>query len=142
MVKDSNLSWDEFCITMPCMILAISQSEWPPNHIAMMTGFWSNLNTHPYRFSRELLDRNALLLYQAEQRKLWHQAINLPGHGYGLPQINKELLHQTKDRLYCIEQEHRDHGRDHTIMSCLLPVNRDLYHNIQAASHRHGVTMC
>ena len=71
----------------------------------MMMEFWSNLNMHPYRSSRDQLDRDVLLLYQAEQRKLWHQAISSPGHGYDLSQINKELLCQTKDRLYWLKQE-------------------------------------
>ena len=94
------------------MILAMSQSEWPPNCIAMMTEFWSNLNMHPFRSSRDLLDRDALLLYQAKQRKLWHQVINSPSYRYDLSQINEKLLHQMKDRLYWIEQEYRDWGRD------------------------------
>ena len=102
-IKDSELSWDEFCIATPPMILVMSQAEWLPNHITMMMEFWSNLNTHPYRSSRDQLDRDTLLLYQAEQRKLWHQAINSPGHGYDLSQINEELLCQTKDRLYWLE---------------------------------------
>ena len=113
-IKDSDLFWDEFCIAAPCMILAMSRLEWPPNQIAMMMEFWSNLNTHPYRSSRDPLDRDTLLLYQAKQRKLWHQAINLPGHGYDLSQINEELLWQTKDQLYWIDQERKDHGRDYT----------------------------
>ena len=50
-VEDSNLSWDDFCIAAPHMILAMSQSEWPPDRIAMMMEFWSNLNMHPFRSS-------------------------------------------------------------------------------------------
>ena len=112
MVKDGKLSWDEFCIAAPHMIPAMSWAEWPLDHIAIMTDFWSNLNMHPYRSSRELLDRDTLLLYQAEQRKLWHQATNSPSHGYDLSHINKELLCQTKDRLYWIKWEQKDWGRD------------------------------
>ena len=67
--------------------------------------FWSNLNTHPYRSSMDQLDRDTLLLNQAKQRKLWHQAINFPGNGYNLSQINKELLQQMKDRHYWIDWE-------------------------------------
>ena len=117
-VEDSKLAWDDFCIAAPHMILAMSRSEWLPDRITMMTDFWMNINTHPFRSSRDPLDRNALLLYQAEQRKLWHQAINSPGHGYDLSQINKELMRQTKDRLYWIEREQRNNnmtGRDQSI---------------------------
>ena len=79
--------------------------------------FWMNINTHPFRSSRDPLDWSTLLLYQAKQRKLWHQAINSPGHRYNLSQINEELLHQTKDRLYWSEQEQRDNalGKDYVI---------------------------
>ena len=30
-VKDSKLAWDDFCIVVPCMILAMSRSEWLPD---------------------------------------------------------------------------------------------------------------
>ena len=81
-VEDCKLSWDDFCIAAPHMILVMSQSEWPPDRITMMTEFWTHINTHPFRSSRDPLDRSTLPLYQAEQRKLWHQAINSPGHRY------------------------------------------------------------
>ena len=69
-----------------------------------------NINTHPFRSLRDPLDWSMLLLYQTKQRKLWHQAINSPGHRYNLSQINEELLRQTKDRLYWSEQEQRDNA--------------------------------
>ena len=104
-VEDSKLPWDDFCIAVPHMILAMSRSEWPPDWITMMTNFWTNINTHPFRSLRDPLDQNTLLLYQVKQRKLWHQAINSPGHRYDLSQINEELMQQIKDRLYWIERE-------------------------------------
>ena len=119
-IEGSKLSWDECCITAPHMILVMSWAEWLPNHITMMTEFWSNLNMHPYRSSRDQLDRDVLLLYQAEWRKLWHQAINSPGHSYDLSQINKELLHQTKDRLYWLKWEWKDQGRDLHVSNLLI----------------------
>ena len=88
-----------------------------------MMEFWSNLNMHPYRSLRDQLDRDALLLYQAEQRKLWHQAINSPGYSYDLSQINKELLHQTKDRLYWLKWERKDRGRDLHVSNLLIDSN-------------------
>ena len=116
-VEDSKLLWDDFCIAAPHMIFIMSRSEWPPDWITMMTDFWTNINTHPYRSSRDPLDQNTLLLYQVQQRKLWHQAINSPGHRYNLFQINKELMWQTKDRLYWIEREQQNNmsGRDQAI---------------------------
>ena len=71
-------------------------------------GFLDEHKHTPYRLSRDPLDQSALLLYQAEQRKLWHQAINSPGYGYNLSLINEDLLHQTKERLYWMEREWKD----------------------------------
>jgi hypothetical protein len=122
-VEDHNLSWDDFCIAAPRMIQAMNRAEWPTERIVMMTEFWSNLNTHPFRSSRDPLDRNALLLYQSEQRKLWHQAINSPGHGYDLSQINEDLLRQTKDRLYWFERERKDRERDKFVSPYNFPLS-------------------
>jgi hypothetical protein len=122
-VEDHNLSWDDFCIAAPRMIQAMNRAEWPTERIVMMTEFWSNLNTHPFRSLRDPLDRNALLLYQSEQRKLWHQAINSPGHGYDLSQINEDLLRQTKDRLYWFERERKDRERDKFVSPYNFPLS-------------------
>ena len=116
-VEDSKLPWDDLCIAASRMILAMSGSRWPPDQITMMTNFWTNINTHPYRSLKDPLDWNVLLLYQAEQRKLWHQAINSPRHRYNLSQINKELMWQARDRLYWIEREQCNNmsGRDQAV---------------------------
>ena len=44
MVEDNKLLWNDFCIAAPCMILAISWSEWPLERITMMTEFRTNIN--------------------------------------------------------------------------------------------------
>jgi hypothetical protein len=116
-VEDQDLTWDDFSIAAPRMIDALSLAEWPEDRIRMMVRFWANLTTHHFRSSRNQLDRDALLLYQAEQRRLWHQAINSPGHGYDLSEINEELLRQTKERLYWIDRARKDREREHTLSS-------------------------
>lgn len=112
-IEDQDLTWDEFCVAAPRMIDAMSRADWPDDRIKMMVQFWANLNSHPYRSSRDQFERGALLLYQAEQRKLWHQTINAPGLGYDLSEINEELLRQTKDRLYWCDRERKD--REYTV---------------------------
>jgi hypothetical protein len=78
----------------------------------MMAEFWANIQSHKYCASRDPVDCAALLLYQAEQRKLWHLAINSPGYGYNISQINEEVLRETKDRLYWSEQARKNKERD------------------------------
>ena len=73
MIEDNNLPWDDFCIVVPHMISAMSWSEWPPECITMMTEFWTNINMHPYRSSRDLLDQSALPLYQKNVMASSHQ---------------------------------------------------------------------
>jgi hypothetical protein len=114
-VEDQFLSWDDFSIAAPRMIDAMSRARWPHDRIKMTADFWSNLTVHPFRSSGNRLDKNALLLYQGEQRKLWHQAIGSPGHGYDLSRINEQLLNQTKDRLYWKERERIDAERDNIV---------------------------
>ena len=112
LVEDQYLSWEDFSIAAPRMIEAMSRARWPNERVQMMVNFWSNLTIHPYRSSGSPLEKSTLLLYQSEQRKLWHQAINSPGHGYDLSRINQELIKETKDQLYWIERERKDAERD------------------------------
>jgi hypothetical protein len=114
-IKDQDLTWDKFSIAAPQIIDALGLAEWPEDRLRMMVKFWTNITTHHFRSSRDKLDRSTLLLYQAEQRRLWHQAINSPGHGSDLSEINEELLWQTKERLYWIDRERKDHEREYTV---------------------------
>ena len=109
LVEDQSLSWEDFSIAAPHMIEAMSHTRWPNERVQMMVNFWSNLTIHPYRSSGNPLEKSTLLLYQ---RKLWHQAINSPGHSYNLSRINQELVKEMKDWLYWIEREWKDAERD------------------------------
>jgi hypothetical protein len=99
-VEDHDLDWEEFCIAAPRMIEAMGRANWPPERIQMMSNFWSNLQEHPFRSSGAPFEQRALLLYQAEQRRMWHIAINTPHSGYNLSSINEQLLRDTKERLF------------------------------------------
>jgi hypothetical protein len=112
LIEDQDLSWEEFTIASARMIDAMDKAEWPQDRISMMTAFWGGIQIHPFRSSSSALDRNTLLLYQAEQRKLWHQAIRTPGHGYSLAGINEQLLRETKERLYWIDRERKEKDKE------------------------------
>ena len=116
-IEDQDIPWEEFCIAAPRMIEAMGRAKWPPERIVMMGQFWANIQSHKYRSSRDPLDRSALILYQAEQRRLWHVAINSPGYAYDLSQINENLLRETKDRLYWSERARKDKESDN-LVSC------------------------
>ncbi|KAK2462398.1 hypothetical protein APHAL10511_005704 [Amanita phalloides] len=64
----------------------------------MFVEFWSNLQTHDWRFLNNDFAKHALLVYQGQQRKKWHLTIGMAG-GYSLAQINQDLLVKTQDNL-------------------------------------------
>ena len=64
----------------------------------MFVEFWSNLQTHEWRFSSNEFAKRSLLVYQGQQRKRWHLTIGT-GRGWSLSQINQDLLLRTRDTL-------------------------------------------
>jgi hypothetical protein len=96
-IEDRDIEWEDFCIVAPRMIEAMGRANWPREHIQMMAHFWANLQEHPFRSSGAPFKQKSLLVYQAEQRRLWHIAITNPHSGYNLSTINKTLLRDTKE---------------------------------------------
>jgi hypothetical protein len=99
-VEDCEIEWEDFCIAAPRMIEAMGRANWPRERIQMMADFWTNLQEHPFRSSGAPFEQKSLLVYQAEQRRLWHIAITNPHSGYNLALINEALLRDTKERLF------------------------------------------
>ena len=111
-IDNQDIKWDNFCIAAPQMIEAIGRANWPHNHIQIMVNFWVNLQEHPFCSSSVPFEQKSLLVYQAEQRRLWHIAIVDPHARYNLSTINEALLRDTKEQLFwedCswIEVEHK-----------------------------------
>ena len=77
------------------MILAMEEANWPQERVVMLAKFWGNLQVHELRSSIDPLDQKTLILYQAEQHWLWHQAITSPRGAYNISRINKEILKKT-----------------------------------------------
>ena len=69
-----------------------------------MADFWTNLQEHPFHSSSMPFKQKTLLIYQAEQRRLWHIAITNPHSGYNLASINEVLLRDTKEWLFWEDQ--------------------------------------
>ncbi|KAF8802318.1 hypothetical protein BYT27DRAFT_7215415 [Phlegmacium glaucopus] len=93
-VDDKDLPWEDFCQAAPRMIVAMEEADWPQDRVTMLAKFWGNLQVHEFRSSRDPLDQKALIVYQAEQRRLWHLAISSPRGAYNLSRINDEAERQ------------------------------------------------
>ena len=69
MVKDHNLTMDQFQVGAMQMLIAMKQANSPLNCIKMMEAFWTNILDHPYKTSLDKQDQFTLILYQLEQWK-------------------------------------------------------------------------
>jgi hypothetical protein len=119
-IDDKNILWEDFCQAAPRMIVAMEEAAWPQERVAMMAKFWGNLQVHELRSSRDPLDQITLIVYQAEQRKLWHLAIASPQGAYNLSRINEEIMRKTREKVYWEDRRIKDFQRDFRVRTCSL----------------------
>ena len=87
-----------------------------------MANFWTNLQQHPFRSSGAPFEQKSLLVYQADQRWLWHITILNPHARYNLSMINEVLLRDTKEQLFWEDCSRTEAERDSLVSpSYLLP---------------------
>ncbi|KAG1882347.1 hypothetical protein F4604DRAFT_1548436, partial [Suillus subluteus] len=63
-VKDENLSWEDFNEAVPRMVSLMRLHDWPDNRVDMHIQFWYTLQGHRWHHSPDQLKQRALLLYQ------------------------------------------------------------------------------
>ncbi|KIK91074.1 hypothetical protein PAXRUDRAFT_13981 [Paxillus rubicundulus Ve08.2h10] len=91
LVKDEDLTWEEFSQANFCMINAMHESEWPDEHIWMHVDFWLSIETHEWCHDTSSYNRSSLLTYQVCVRKLWHRTLGTP-KVFSLAKFNNDLL--------------------------------------------------
>ncbi|KAF8802838.1 hypothetical protein BYT27DRAFT_7111300 [Phlegmacium glaucopus] len=123
---DKNISWEDFCQAAPRMIVAMEEADWPQDRVSMLAKFWGNLQVHELRSSRDPLDQKTLIVYQAEQRRLWHIAISSPRGAYNLSRINEEIIRKTREQVYWNDRRLKDNERDYRVRSFPHPFNVSL----------------
>ncbi|KAF8835960.1 hypothetical protein BDN67DRAFT_958557 [Paxillus ammoniavirescens] len=94
-VADEDLSWEQFGEATPRMVLAMKNHDWPEDRVDMHIIFWSAIQTHPWRYSNNILDQRALITYQGEQRPRWHQTVGT-NSAWSLSHINEKVLAETR----------------------------------------------
>ena len=122
-IEDRDIEWEDFCIAAPRMIEAMGCANWPHEHIQMMLDFWANLQEHPFCSSGAPFEQKSLLVYQAEQRRLWHIAITNPHSGYNLSLINEYVLRDAKERLFWEDRTRSESERVSLVSPFHLPNN-------------------
>jgi len=62
-IKDKNLTWEQFNEAAPCMITLMKENDWPNDRVNMFISFWSALQNHRWRHDFGVHKQRVLLLY-------------------------------------------------------------------------------
>ncbi|KAG6889962.1 hypothetical protein C0992_003442 [Termitomyces sp. T32_za158] len=126
-VPDRQLTWDDFTIAVRCILFTMEAAAWTEQRIAMLANFWGRLQSHPFRSSPDPLDTDALLLYQDEQRRAWHQAITSPAGAWDISVVDEMLLARARDEVYREDRRKKDRERDSLVSGISLLAGRNTY---------------
>ncbi|KAG1799769.1 uncharacterized protein HD556DRAFT_1305306 [Suillus plorans] len=107
-IADHLLTPLDFSHAIPRFIASLQQRGWDSSRVLMLANFFGALMSHNYWTSDNAIERRALLAYQEEQRRAWHQAIPLPAGAWNIALIDEVELSRTFDRLYHAERERAD----------------------------------
>jgi hypothetical protein len=98
-IKDENLTWEQFNEAAPRMIALMKENDWPDDRVDMHISFWSALQNHRWRHDFNAHKQWALLLYQAQQWRRWHLAVG-SSNSWSLARINQELLDEAREDIF------------------------------------------
>lgn len=107
-LDDEDLPWEVVCTSCSLLVTAAANAGWTDDRIDILSGFFGGIVTHPWRGSRDLVERRALQVYMAEQRRLWHASIGSSIGGYNISMFNHQLLRDTYERVYRRERTKLD----------------------------------
>ncbi|KAG1800503.1 hypothetical protein EV424DRAFT_1332165 [Suillus variegatus] len=99
-IADRNLSTVEFAQAVPQMISALEEYDWLVQRVSMLARFWGTVMLHRYWNSIDPIAQRAILIYQEEQRRAWHNAIPLPKGAWDISIIDDAALLRTYDRVF------------------------------------------
>ncbi|KIN97933.1 hypothetical protein M404DRAFT_31874 [Pisolithus tinctorius Marx 270] len=71
-IKDKDLTWEQFREAAIHMAKAMKDHDWPEESIKMHVDFWLVLESHPWHHSLHKHYKCSLLLYQSQQHQHWH----------------------------------------------------------------------
>jgi hypothetical protein len=96
--QDENLSMEQFRQSSVCMVPFMYDHGWDHPHVQMHIQFWSTLENHKWRNSRNKNQQHALLVYRGQQRRRWHNCVTSP-RAFDLSFINDDVLQDTLDTI-------------------------------------------
>ncbi|KAG1887409.1 uncharacterized protein F5891DRAFT_988454 [Suillus fuscotomentosus] len=103
-IPDHLLTPLDFSRAIPRFIASLEQRGWPDSRVVMLANFFGALMLHKYWTSEDALETRALLTYQEEQRRAWHQAIPQPAGAWNISILDNSELSSVYDQLYHAER--------------------------------------
>ncbi|KAG1889764.1 uncharacterized protein F5891DRAFT_987233 [Suillus fuscotomentosus] len=111
-IADHLLAPLDFSRAIPRFIASLEQRGWEDSRIVMLANFFGALMLHNYWCSDNALEQRALLAYEEDQRRAWHQAIPLASGAWDISILDETEISQTFDRLYHSERDRADREFD------------------------------
>jgi hypothetical protein len=108
-IPDHSLTPTDFAHAVPRAIASLERRGWDANRVRMLASFWGGLMFHRYWSSPSPLEQRALLTYQDEQRRAWHQAIPLMDGAWDISILDQGEISEILDQLYHEDRQCRDH---------------------------------
>ncbi|KAG1745374.1 uncharacterized protein EDB91DRAFT_1049826, partial [Suillus paluster] len=115
-IPDHSLSPLEFAQAIPRLVVSLMEHGWDEEWVHMLAAFWGALMLHRYWSSDDPLNQRALLMYQEEQRRAWHQAIPMAGGAWDISILDETEINRTLDRIY--REDHRCCDNDYDYQVC------------------------
>ncbi|KAG0698146.1 hypothetical protein DFH29DRAFT_943019 [Suillus ampliporus] len=107
-IPDHGLNTLDFAQAVHRAVASFKQCGWANQRVEMLAGFWRALMLHRYWTAVDPLYQRALLDYQDEQRRAWHQAIPLPDGAWDISILDDAEIVKTHDRIYREDRCRRD----------------------------------
>ncbi|KAG1900360.1 uncharacterized protein F5891DRAFT_952215, partial [Suillus fuscotomentosus] len=99
-IADRHLSPADFAQAIPRIVAALEEHDWPQQRVLMLAQFWGAIMLHCYWNSRDSLAQRAIMLFQEEQRRAWHNAIPSSKGAWDISVIDEPTLARTFERVY------------------------------------------
>ncbi|KAG1889563.1 hypothetical protein F4604DRAFT_1674166 [Suillus subluteus] len=136
-IPDHLLAPLDFSCAIPRFITSLEQRGWSNSRIVMLANFFGALMLHKYWISDDVLEMQALLTYQEEQHRAWHQAIPQPLGAWNLSILDAAEMSSIYDRIYHTERNRTNQEYDLKVFSRLplRPKTRSCPYAFRASGH-------
>ncbi|KAJ7585655.1 hypothetical protein C8J56DRAFT_747729, partial [Mycena floridula] len=103
-IPDSQLNWDQFCLSSSGFLHTIEhRSKWPKHLILAFTSFFYALKNHLVLWEKQgdnEIGKRVVLCYADQIRIEWHYQILCQEEAFNIRIINEELLRRIGDTIW------------------------------------------